>query len=487
MRRFATRFPDSTVSIVILIVGAITRSAWILIDHGTRVANDSTLFLISARSWIDPATSLPLYRERPSIFTVVWAPFLDLPHAGDWIAVIQGALTVAATVLVFLGLRRFGVPRRWAGLAGVVMVILPTPVYYEHTLLSESLAYTATLVWVFLLAWAVRPVRAWRVGVLAAYTLLLAGTVRNSFLLMFIACVAATAAIVLFGVLRRRSFVKQRMRVIAVVGLFAVAGAGVGLLGSSSLQGVISGRPPLEQVRNTIALSGFNGAFKFGNLVDCSELTAESAHARQSICANQALAAGREATFDDYMGAGPVYADWSQTSAEMLAVYGQEYRDVVREAVLAHPLQALRIVIRDGSGILAPLVHERYTTAAYPVALLPQVAPQVSVPQEFGPPESDILYRAADFQDVPRILTLLLILGLLAMSWRRRSVLIPAWLTLLWLAYWLGFAITGVPTVRFLVPMDPVLIVALVLALATIRSSPAVHDAVASVGTATAR
>lgn len=459
LRPIFGRHPDLAAYSLVIAVGLALRALWIVIDHRPRVANDSLVFLASARSWLD-GTGLPIHRERPALFSLLWAPLLDLPYSGVLIAVLQGGISCLAACAFLWALRRFGLGPRLALGGTLVLVLLPAPIYYEHVLLSESLAHSATAALVAVVAWSVLPLHPVRLGVCALAFLVLAASLRNSFLLMF---AAFCGAALLIGAIRFIRAGRLSLRTTAAAVGAVALGATTGLLGMSAVQGAMAGEPPLRQALNSSAMSAYNGIFKFGGLIDCSTLSRPLDHAQNSICSNIADVSPATPTFDDFMAFGAVHSDWAQSSDADFEKWAPEYRSAARGAVVDDPLGAASLVYATAVGTLFPVSHEYFSTGPSPAELLPDIAPRILVPADFGPQASDVLFRAADFQDSVRALAVIstLILLITARSLRRAFFGWILWTA--WVGYWIAFAATGVPTPRFLFPMDPVILAALLL------------------------
>ncbi len=460
MRTAVVRRPAVATVLAVAIVGLAVRIGWLLVDHRLRLTNDSGPYLEAARAAARHEL-IPFFRERADLFTVLWAPLLDLPRAAIWIMVLQGVVTVAAGVAFALGLHHWGVGWRAAAAGGVVAVALPQAVYYEHVLMGEAFAYAGVLLLVALTAWAVRPrVRPLRLLLPATTALVLAGTVRTSFLVVVLGAGVAAAVVSLVAIARSRSR-RATVLLVARAAAATLAGVLVGMVGASLLQGAASGVGPFDQIKASSGLSAFNSAFKFGNLVDCVD-PVESPAAR-SICADRALMDGAQAPFDHYMWMGSVNADWESTSTEEFTELAAEYRAVIGEAVLADPLGAAGIVVEHGSWILLPVEHDRFTTSAATEALLPRLAPAIH-PSAFGVALEDPLYRAASLQDPMRLGAAVVALVLLVRLRRERAV--PAVLLIVWIVYVTAVAVTAAPTVRFLMPTDPLLVAVLAVLVA---------------------
>lgn len=446
--------------LVTLAVSLVVRVVVFVADGRLRAFSDSGVYLVSARTWLtgDP---LPLLRDRPNAFTALWAPFLDRANASDWIILAHSVLTLAAIAVFYVALVRTDCSVRVATGASVIAGCAPAVLYYEHVLLAESISYSLSLGWVALVIWAARSAPTWRYALVAAGTMVAASLVRTSFAILVVAGLVAYVVVRLAaGRLGRVAWSSALVGAAAIV-LGGVAGALVG----SAAQGQLSDQPALAQLSVTRAFSAYNAIAKYASLETCPAVAAPS-RPRVALCAAESLA------YNEVLWNSPVHDDWYAAPPDEFQSLAPTYQDEVRRLVLAHPLGAARIVVRDSVDLVLPVQHERFTTSPVAVGWLPTAAPALHIDSDFGSEWRDYLWRATSFQDAVRLIAAVALL--VALSTRRlgRRWGLAEFFALTWLVSVLALAVTAYPTSRYLVPLDPLLVASAALTFARLGSRP---------------
>lgn len=441
----------ATTGVLVLLV----QFVWLAVDHRLRFFSDSGVYLQSATSWLDPAQPLPMYRERSNVFTILWAPFVNGTHSGVGIIIANGvAVAIGAMVLTWaLRLRRTS-PRA-ALLISVVASCLPSVIYFQHIALSEAASYACVLVWISVLLWAEFHMSVWRFSLLGVLTGLFASLVRTSFTMLLIAFLGSALLVGLGRVARtpRGSRMRSLGLLVGTVVMVSVAG-GAGVVAGSALQGAFSDKPAMQQLQAYSKMSGFNMIFKFGELQDCTGPALDA----PALAVCDSIHESSDDLYDKIMWRGAVHTAWADSTEPEFALSSDTYGDLGLSLLLSHPVGALRIVVRDMWEMLNPVNHPRFAEPT--TSNIPET---VSRSPFLEPASADTLYRLSAAQDYLR-LALLAVLATAVISRPRRFRGAPALLLFTWLGCLVMLAVTAYPTIRLLLPFDPLLIVGVSLA-----------------------
>lgn len=441
----------------LLVVAAFVQLCAYLVDHQIRSFPDSRAYLQAAHAWFDPSARVPIRRYQQNLFSIIWAPLVRAHDSGQLLIIEAIVLLLLAVLVFYRGLLRMHVSARAAWWAALAASCLPPTLYFERIVMSESLAYDEVLVWVFLVAWATFPWRAWRVLVVAAYTLFIAGTTRSAFLQFFLAVVLVVAVVAIVDARRHRRF---NWRAFAAGTAALAIGGGAGMLGASALQGVASDVGPLTAMRNSSSISGFMLASKYAGLVTCDPPLSQ---VRQAIC-DAGPGVNTTDAADLVFWYTAMTPEWNDTPASQFAQFGREYKSLAISSIVNNPFGAAKIALRDGAHMLLPVQSYRYTSDDVTPAALPSVAPWMTLRSPATwPADDDLPYRASAATDVVRFFAVIALFVIVIRRLRARQFGPGIVFAGIWALSFLALATTAYPTERYLMPLDPILVAAVAL------------------------
>lgn len=442
----------------LLLVAAVIQALAFAIDHQIRSFPDSRAYLQAAHAWFDPTAWVPIHRYQDDLFSIIWAPFVRSSHIGTILILEAIVLLLLADLVFYRGLLRLQVSQRAAWWAALAVSCLPPALYFERIALSESLSYDEVLVWVFLVAWAARPWRAWRVFVVAVYTLFIAETTRSAFLTFFVAVVAAVLVAWAVRAWRRRAVDWRR----TAAGVAALAlGAAAGMIGGSALQGAASHVPVMTALNNSSDISGFLLMAKYAALVPCDP---PLDHVKQVICDSSESRMRTSDSADYVFWYTKMTPDWNDTSTQQFAAYGRDYKSEAISAILHSPLGAAKIAVRDGLHMLLPVQSFRYVSDPATLSAVSTMAPGLKLRSAASwPADDDIPYRASAATDVLRFFAVIALAVIAIVRVRRRRAGLGVVFLGIWGFAFLALAVFAYPTERYLMPLDPLLVVGAVL------------------------
>ncbi|HXK34359.1 MAG TPA: glycosyltransferase family 39 protein [Dehalococcoidia bacterium] len=196
-RRTAVRIPYAEVAIclVLFALAMAPRVAWVLYnDREPQGLNDPSLYSILSDIMADGGGYTRPTGEPFAYYPVGFpATFAGLKKAGDIFGWERGALSIkmmngvlsAFTVVLTYGLARRLLDRRVALVAGAIMAVFPSQVYYTGTVLSEPLftfLLMAAMLVLFWSPWSRDGISYWRLG--AVGLILSAATMTRGITLM---------------------------------------------------------------------------------------------------------------------------------------------------------------------------------------------------------------------------------------------------------------------------------------------------------------
>jgi hypothetical protein len=432
-----------------------TRVVALFLDPRIRFHGDAGSYFVGMERILNGAGGV--LDDRPFLFTALWIPFRNLPHAELWIIAGAGALTTIAACICVVALGVLGV-RPWiAILAGLALGSAPSVIFYEHTMASEATAYSVCLLAFSLAALGTR--RHW--GLLASALLLgFAGTtVRSAFLVLLVAGATAVAILYLVMASRTRPFWSSTFRSAALLISIGCSGA-AGMLAGSVATGAAVAAPPLREIAQYQVYGAAVTLTKFAPLVDCA-IVGDSA--RQSVCRSRdAALAARDALHGSwvYLFSPPMQEHTSQSSTTSNPDFKSQANSLVLSTVMSHPLGAAKLVLTEAWQLL---VATRYSSFDHrgPVngltsERLADIASGISVPSSYPEPRADLLYISSLAQEFSRLFLVLLATWLSVRN-RRQAPWIEVGLLLTWMISFAALAMTQTPEPRYLLTLDPLL------------------------------